>query len=160
VSYGASDAPQPDWTTTVYGNLPPELSATQDVILARQGPEDDAPPVNEIVMQGGGAAIVQPSPAPGAPGDGSTIYLVTDAGLKYPIGNSTEGSVEAAISLGYAGVQPIVLPTEMLDAVPVGPNLDRKSAARPVVNGAPAIVPPVVSPSPSPSLVTATPPAG
>jgi type VII secretion protein EccB len=159
VSYGLAGA-EPVWTTAVYRDLPPELSSTKDVILARQNPADKERPVDEIVIPGGRGTLVQPVSSPNGESTGNTIYLITDAGVRYAIGSSTAGSVDAAVSLGYGGADVVELPMDILKLIPSGTNLNRDLAARPVVNGDSGSAPAPVLPSASPSLVTTSPPAG
>ncbi|MFE2413403.1 type VII secretion protein EccB [Kitasatospora sp. NPDC059408] len=52
-------------------------------------------------------------------GTGSTEYLVTEAGVRYPL-----PSAAAVKQLGYAGATPVAVPSGVLGLLPTGPSLD------------------------------------
>ncbi|MET9886707.1 type VII secretion protein EccB [Streptomyces sp. NPDC006430] len=83
-------------------------------------------PVDQVSVRAGGGALVQ---ALGAGGGtiGSTLFLVTDTGVKYRLPN---GSVRA---LGYEGTRPQGVPSRLLAMLPSGPVLDPAIAARTVM---------------------------
>ncbi|GGI69270.1 type VII secretion protein EccB [Saccharopolyspora subtropica] len=56
-------------------------------------------------------------PAPG--GHPGTFYLITDLGAKYPLADAKVAEV-----LGYGGVEPVLVPTDLLRLLPTGPALD------------------------------------
>ncbi|MDH6697379.1 type VII secretion protein EccB [Streptomyces sp. MAA16] len=89
--------------------------------------------VNRIVVPPGGGALVH---ALGADGSnvGSTLYLVTDNGVKYRV-----PSAEALKALGYTTGQAQRLPSSLLAMVPTGPDL---TAAAAVSGRARATAPP------------------
>jgi type VII secretion protein EccB len=65
----------------------------------------------------GGGAFVRPQAAPGVSAD--SLFLVTDAGVKYPIPSAT-----AATALGYQARRAARLPAALLGLLPTGPALD------------------------------------
>ncbi|MDH6116818.1 type VII secretion protein EccB [Kitasatospora sp. GAS204A] len=69
-----------------------------------------------IAVRPGGGALVR---ALSGGGNGTTDYLVTDAGVKYPI-----PSAAVVKSLGYAAVSPTAVPDGLLTFLPTGPSLD------------------------------------
>jgi type VII secretion protein EccB len=103
--------------------------------------------VNQVIIAGGAGALVRGRPAPGSDARGSTLYLVTDDGVKYPLApaNATR-SVDAVTALGYAGVTPITVPVNVLDLLPTGVTLDGNNARRPV---------PLPASKPTPTKATA-----
>ena len=58
------------------------------------------------------------------------VWLITDAGTKYPL---TDGTARSA--LGYGNAAPTPLPTTALALLPTGPSLDVADAQKPVVVG-------------------------
>jgi len=58
------------------------------------------------------------------------VYLITDAGTKYPL---TDSSARSA--LGYGNATPTTLPVTALGMLPTGPALDSADAQKPVVVG-------------------------
>jgi hypothetical protein len=64
-----------------------------------------------------GGALVRPQAAPGVSGD--ALFLVTDAGVKYPLPSATE-----AAELGYRARLAARLPAGLLGLLPTGPALD------------------------------------
>lgn len=80
------------------------------------------PPADRIAVPPGRGAVVRDLPQPGV--SSGTWFLVTDDGVKYPIGSS-----DAAKALGYGDVHPVGLPPGFLDLLPTGPTLDRPAAA-------------------------------
>jgi type VII secretion protein EccB len=72
---------------------------------------------------GTGSLIAQRS---GAESTGSTVYLVTETGVRYPLSGQ-----RAAEALGLAEAPVAQLPPELIAALPVGPTLDPATAAAP-----------------------------
>jgi type VII secretion protein EccB len=70
-----------------------------------------------ITVVPGGGALVRPQSAPGV--GGSSLFLVTDAGVKFPVPSAT-----AALALGYSAGQAAALPAALLGLLPTGPALD------------------------------------
>lgn len=78
--------------------------------------------VNRIVTPPGGGALVHTLGADGS-NVGSTVYLVTDSGVKYRV--PTAKSLEA---LGYTTDQAQRLPSSLLSMLPTGPDLTPAAA--------------------------------
>jgi hypothetical protein len=76
-----------------------------------------------LVLPPGRAALVSLLPHVGQPTD--TAFLVTEAGLKYPI-----PSVAAKAALGYESRVPVPLPGGIADLIRTGPALDPARANR------------------------------
>ncbi|HEX5540321.1 MAG TPA: type VII secretion protein EccB [Micromonospora sp.] len=109
----------------VFTSTPDELTATgTNSMQVRQTERDRVPVVDRVLISGGEGALVQVASATEPVVPGSTLYLVTDQGLKYPLG---AGSQEA---LGYGDVTPVGIPASVLALVPTGPALDAASAQR------------------------------
>jgi type VII secretion protein EccB len=80
---------------------------------------------DRVVVQGGHGALVRTLPVPGAGSAGTTVYLVTDEGIKYGL---APGDVNTQAVLGYDGVTPALVPADLLALVPTGPVLDATAA--------------------------------
>ncbi|GIF69719.1 type VII secretion protein EccB [Asanoa ishikariensis] len=94
--------------------------------VAAAGPgRDGVGTADRVVVASGKGALVRAEPAPGVSAD-TTTYLVTDQGYKYPL--RTDGQVNAAVALGYSGVDPLPVPTTLLALLPNGPMLDPTAA--------------------------------
>jgi type VII secretion protein EccB len=78
----------------------------------------------EVFVPGGSGAVVAEEPAPGAPS--GVLYVITDTGLRYPVGND-----EAIRALGYGGAPRHRVPATVLALFPSGPTLATDAAARP-----------------------------
>jgi type VII secretion protein EccB len=70
---------------------------------------------DRVSVPAGSGALVRALSSSGA---GSTEYLVTDAGVAYPLPSG------APKALGYDGVNPVALPAEWVQLLPAGPALD------------------------------------
>jgi hypothetical protein len=73
-------------------------------------------PADRISVRPGGGALVK---SLSGGGTGSTAYLVTDMGVKYPL-----PSAAAAKQLGYGDTAPTAVPGQLLGMLPSGPPLD------------------------------------
>ncbi|MFG2905172.1 type VII secretion protein EccB [Kitasatospora sp. NPDC048286] len=71
---------------------------------------------DRIVVRPGGGSLAR---AVTGAGTGSTLYLVTDTGVKYPL-----PSPATARLLGYTKAAPAAVPTRLLGLLPTGPSLD------------------------------------
>lgn len=88
---------------------------TQDsdaVGISRDGRVADA-----VEVTPGGGMLARTRPAPGVGGVG--VYLITEAGAKFPVASS-----EAAKALGYSVESAEPVPAELLALLPTGPVLD------------------------------------
>lgn len=74
-----------------------------------------------VVVPAGRGALVRAVPAPGV--TTGTVYLVTDQGLRHPVGSDAD-----VAALGYGGVPLVPVPSTVLDLVPVGPALSAAAA--------------------------------
>jgi type VII secretion protein EccB len=81
------------------------------------GVSRDARVAQRISVVAGGGALVRPIVAPGA--SGSAVYLVNDAGVKFPI-----GSEKAVTALGYSLAAARPVPPALLGLLPTGPPLN------------------------------------
>ncbi|MFJ8613717.1 type VII secretion protein EccB [Streptomyces sp. NPDC093675] len=79
-------------------------------------------PVDSVVVQPGGGALVHALSAGGVVGD--TVYLVADNGVKYRIPSS-----EALKDLGYSPNDSESLPSQLLAMLPTGSDLDPMAAS-------------------------------
>lgn len=79
---------------------------------------------DEVYVPPGTGTLVREQVGAGSPG---STYLITDAGMKYPV-----PSTAAAAALGYAAVGPAPVAGTLLALLPTGPSLD-PVAARQVV---------------------------
>jgi hypothetical protein len=80
---------------------------------------------DEISVPAGRGAVIAAMPAPDAPA--GTLHVVTDLGVRHPV-----PSADVLPMLGYAGVQPVRLPAEIVALMPVGPALYPQAARKPL----------------------------
>jgi type VII secretion protein EccB len=137
-----SPAPHSPPAAFVYGAKSPCMDypasgATVPALVAAQPPAGTAPAVGQIAVsvspQGanlvgvaaGGGALVRPQAAPGV--GGNSLFLVTDAGVKYPVPSAT-----AAAALGYRAAKAARLPAALLGLLPTGPALNLSALSQPV----------------------------
>ncbi|MBP0452905.1 type VII secretion protein EccB [Kitasatospora sp. RG8] len=83
---------------------------------AQPGVEPACAGADSIAVRPGGGALVR---ALSGAGVGATLYLVTDAGVKYPL-----ASAAVAKQLGYGDTVPSAVPEGLLTLFPTGPSLD------------------------------------
>ncbi|MGW6688102.1 type VII secretion protein EccB [Streptomyces sp. NPDC054961] len=107
---------------------PATLVALADTAAVAGRPPAAQPGVNptcadadRIMVRPGGGALVR---ALSGGGTGSTFYLVTDSGVKYPL-----ASAEAAKRLGYGATPTVGVPAGLLKLLPTGPSLDPDALA-------------------------------
>jgi hypothetical protein len=74
-----------------------------------------------VFVPGGRGAVVRDLPAPGV--TTGTLYLVTDAGMRFPIASQTDLG-----ALGYGEVTPQTISTNVLSLLPTGPTLSVQAA--------------------------------
>ncbi|HEY1702847.1 MAG TPA: type VII secretion protein EccB [Trebonia sp.] len=91
---------------------PPAQSATAPVVSGVTASPQNADIIDVVP---GGGALLRPQTAPGV--GGSSFYLVTDAGVKYPVPSSE------VTSLGYTAAEAARLPAALLGFLPTGPAL-------------------------------------
>jgi type VII secretion protein EccB len=92
-----------------------------DLVL---GPADPAAAGDSPVrLPTGGGALAATTTA----GNATTIHLITDNGVRYPIADQ-----QTLERLGLAGIGIALLPAAVLDLLPQGPTLDVAAAAQPV----------------------------
>jgi type VII secretion protein EccB len=119
---------------------------------AAQVGADGVRTADRVLVANGRGALVRAAPAPGVTAE-TTVYLVTDQGLRYPL-RSTD-AVNAFAALGYGGRTPTQVPAAMLALIPLGPTLDPTAAAQlyrpPAPGPTPTASPRAAQPSPSPS---------
>ena len=78
-----------------------------------------------VQLPTGSGALIAARLSPDAPG--TTIYLVTDTGMRYPVAGQ-----KTLEQLGLSGVSVAQLPPAVVDLLPQGPLLDPAAAAQPV----------------------------
>lgn len=87
--------------------------------------------VRPVVPAGRGALVEAMSSAGAVHG---TLCLVTDVGIRFVVPDS-----DVAGMLGYAGVEPVRLPSSLVALIPEGPALDPDAARTPVRPPAPPV---------------------
>ncbi|MEN3356722.1 MAG: hypothetical protein V7637_704 [Mycobacteriales bacterium] len=106
------------------------------------GAGDDTRAADKVLVPPGGGLVVRDLPAPGV--GGGTLFLITDLGVKYPL-----ASDDVAVTLGYGGVEPVLVPSTLLAFLPTGPALDPDAAAIAQPAGGPSALPATPSPTPT-----------
>jgi len=126
VAYGGADAINPQLSVrmydTGYDQLPDQLKVAGDPGITQI--ERGVQSVDRVVVAGGRGALVRQLPTPGAIAAGTTVYLVTDEGRKFPVPDSPN----VLGALGYPGVTPVPVAAALLDLIPSGPDLDPQAA--------------------------------
>ncbi|MFG2047473.1 type VII secretion protein EccB [Micromonospora sp. NPDC048935] len=154
-TYRAGNAGGPPTTTLeVFDRAPAELTASDPgPVPVPQTRRDAVRTAETVLLPGGKGVIAQASPGAGTSGSGaagSTIYLISPQGIRYPL-----GSAETLAVLGYGGVTPLAVPGSLLALIPTGPSLTQEDAMAVFSPDAPAPAePPAAAPPP------AAPPAG
>ena len=100
--------------------------ADQQVPQIVVGPADPAstPAAGMVQLPTGSGALVAARPNPDTPG--TTVYLVTDTGSRYPVAGQ-----QALEQLGLTGVSVAQLPATLVGLLPTGALLDPAAAAQP-----------------------------
>ncbi|WBB65285.1 type VII secretion protein EccB [Micromonospora sp. WMMD812] len=146
---GAGGGP-PVTTIEVFDRAPAELTATGPGALpVRQTPRDAVRTAEQVLLPGGKGVLAQAAPGAGDSGvgaPGSTVYLISPQGVRYPLGTRAGDALSA---LGYGGVTPLAVPGSLLALIPTGPTLDRESALAHFEPGAPAPAAPAPAPATS-----------
>ncbi|RAO29828.1 hypothetical protein PSN13_05027 [Micromonospora saelicesensis] len=166
----------PTTTLEVFDRVPTELTDSDPgLVPVRQTRRDAVRTAEAVLLPGGKGVIAQASPGAGTSGSGaagSTIYLISPQGIRYPLGSAATLDV-----LGYGGITPLAVPGSLLALIPTGPTLDREDAfavfapdgpapsAPPSAaprSGSPSAAPPSGTPSAAPSSgsSSAAPPSG
>ncbi len=125
-TYRSGGPGQPSVTTLeVFDQPPAELTASAGV-AARQSPRDAVRTAERVLLPGGKGVLVQATAGEsGTAAAGSTVYLITAQGVRYPLGTDTG---DAKTALGYGDVRPLAVPASLLALVPTGPTLERRDA--------------------------------
>ncbi|MFI7068988.1 type VII secretion protein EccB [Micromonospora sediminicola] len=125
-TYRAGPAGQPPTTTLEVFDSPPAELAGTTAMPARQGARDAVRTAESVLLPGGKGVLVQATAGEsGKPAAGSTIYLITAQGIRYPLGAA---GGDARSALGYGDVTPLAVPASLLALVPTGPTLARQDA--------------------------------
>jgi type VII secretion protein EccB len=104
------------------------LPLPQGAKVMRVGQRTDDRVADEVYVPPGSGTLVRERVGTG--GGTGAMYLITDAGTKYPV-----PSQDAAAALGYAGVTPKQVAGTLLALLPTGPSLDPVAARQVVVSG-------------------------
>jgi type VII secretion protein EccB len=149
-AFQAAAAGRQPVTIQVYDDAAPSKDSDSGAVS-----QDGALTADHILVPEGHGALVRALPAPGVTA-ATTVYLVTDQGLAFPLQDGANVNTQAA--LGYAGKTPTPIPSPLLALVPLGPTLNpataRSFAANkpaPVNPPAPTTTAPTNSPSPTTS---------
>ncbi|MFD6607531.1 type VII secretion protein EccB [Micromonospora chalcea] len=126
-TYRPGPAGQPPTTTLeVFDSPPAELTQATAAMPSRQGGRDAVRTAENVLLPGGKGVLAQATAGEsGKPAAGSTVYLITAQGIRYPLG--TDGG-DAKSALGYGDVTPVAVPASLLALVPTGPTLSRADA--------------------------------
>jgi len=73
----------------------------------------------------GHGVVAAVAASPSAPAGTGTVSVVTDTGYSYPLANRG-----LLTKLGYGGVKPRQIPSELISLLPMGPSLDPQRARR------------------------------
>ncbi|MBM0277287.1 type VII secretion protein EccB [Micromonospora tarensis] len=157
----ASGGP-PTTTLEVFDRVPEELTGSDPgMVPVRQTGRDAVRTAEAVLLPGGKGVIAQASPGAGTSGSGaagSTVYLISPQGIRYPL-----GSAETLEVLGYGGVTPLAVPGSLLSLIPTGPTLNHENALAVFAPDVPDPAAPTAPASVAPSSVAPTaaaPPSG
>ncbi|MEU3452346.1 type VII secretion protein EccB [Micromonospora sp. NPDC006766] len=126
VTYRSGGPGQPLITTLEVFDQPPAELTVSPGVAARQGPRDAVRTTESVLLPGGKGVLVQATAGEsGTAAAGSTVYLITAQGVRYPLGTATG---DAKTALGYGDVEPLAVPASLLALVPTGPTLERRDA--------------------------------
>jgi type VII secretion protein EccB len=103
------DVPAPDLT-----------GATTTGVRAPEG----TPLADRVVIPPGSGAVVESISSP--TDTNGALSIITDLGIRYPVARP-----EVLAMLGYAGVTPVKVPSEVVSLLPTGPALDPAAALQP-----------------------------
>ncbi|WP_406077554.1 type VII secretion protein EccB [Micromonospora sp. NBC_00858] len=148
----------PTTTVEVFDRAPAELTASASgPVPVRQAARDSVRTAEAVLLPGGKGVLAQAAPGAGTSGSvaaGSTIYLISPQGVRYPL-----GSAETPAVLGYSGVTPLAVPGSLLSLIPTGPNLNRADASAFFSPGGPSSAAPAPESTP-PASPSGTPASG
>ncbi|MFI7518902.1 type VII secretion protein EccB [Micromonospora globbae] len=154
---GAGGGP-PVTTLEVFDRPPADLAGGEPESLpVEQTSRDTVRTADRVLLPGGKGVVAQAAPGAGESGagaPGSTVYLISAQGVRYPLGTR---SGDALTALGYGGVTPLAVPGSLLALIPTGPTLERDDARTYYEPGTPAggaAKPSAQAPSSSPSAST------
>jgi type VII secretion protein EccB len=102
----------------------PDQQVPEIVVGSADPPATSA--AGPVQLPTGSGALVAARPNPDTPG--TTVYLVTDTGVRYPVAGQ-----RTLDQLGLAGVSIAQLPATVVGLLPSGPLLDPAAAATPAV---------------------------
>ncbi|MET8039424.1 type VII secretion protein EccB [Micromonospora sp. NPDC005215] len=118
---------QPTTTLEIFDRAPAELTGSgPGPVPVPQTRRDAVRTAEAVLLPGGKGVVAQASPGAGTSGSGaagSTIYLITPQGIRYPLGSAATLDV-----LGYGGVTPLAVPGSLLALIPTGPTLTQENA--------------------------------
>ncbi|MEV4495820.1 type VII secretion protein EccB [Micromonospora arborensis] len=158
-TYRAGSGGGPPITTLeVFDRAPAELTASEaGAVPVPQTRRDAVRTAEAVLLPGGKGVIAQASPGAGTSGSGaagSTIYLISPQGIRYPLGSAATLDV-----LGYGGVTPLAVPGSLLALIPTGPTLDSEDAMAVFAPDAPAPAAPRTTAPPTTAPPTTAPPS-
>ncbi|MEU9453139.1 type VII secretion protein EccB [Streptomyces sp. NPDC048277] len=105
--------------------LAPVAQSTATGTTGTTGTAGACLPVDGVVVEPGGGALVLAGSAAGGDAGGSR-YLVTDTGVKYRVPTADDEK-----ALGYTAGQEMTVPSLLLSMLPTGPDLDTSAASAP-----------------------------
>ena len=100
-----------------------QQQAVPDIVVGPADPDADQA-TGLVQLPTGSGALIASRLSPGTPG--TTVYLVTDTGMRYPVAGQ-----KALEQLGLTGVSVAQLPPAVVELLPQGPLLDPAAAASP-----------------------------
>jgi type VII secretion protein EccB len=100
-----------------------QQQAVPDIVVGPADPNADQA-TGLVQLPTGSGALIASRLSPGTPG--TTVYLVTDTGMRYPVAGQ-----KALEQLGLTGVSVAQLPPAVVELLPQGPLLDPAAAAPP-----------------------------
>ena len=95
----------------------PSVPVARPVVGEPAASGDDQ--ADRVFVPRGKGALVVAMASPTAPVSAGTVSIVTDTGRSYPLANR-----DVMAKLGYGGVRPQEIPSQLVDLLPVGPALD------------------------------------
>jgi type VII secretion protein EccB len=121
-----SGASGTDVTLSTLSETPSTFTDTDRSVPPSTGTPSE-PTADRVSVPGGHGAVVRDVPSPGV--TTGTLYLVTDSGIRFPVASTTD-----LAALGYSGVDPTPISTNILNLLPTGPTLSVANARKAVVS--------------------------